>query len=110
MENKKNQNTLSEQSNLQSRELSDQELEQAAGGQGDINGSAATEWQTDYKGRVTHWKKESGEIYHFTCPTCGRILHKGTLGYLYCDPCDDWFTAAGANKVIDKASDRTWPF
>ena len=101
MENKKNQNTLSEQSNLQSRELSDQELEQAAGGQGDLNGSSASEWQKDYKGRVTHWKKENGEIYHFTCLKCGRILHMGTFSRLYCDPCDKSYSKSGANKVID---------
>lgn len=49
-------------------------------------------------GRVTHWIKD-GEIWHYTCPRCGRILHQGTLGLLYCDPCDDWFTTA--EKVID---------
>lgn len=107
MENKKNQDTLF---NPQSKELSDQELEQAAGGQADINGSSATEWQKDSQGRVTHWHTDYGEIYHFTCPKCGRILHKGTLGYLYCDPCDKWFTSVGANKVIDKERDRSWPF
>lgn len=101
MENKKNQDTMTEMSNPQSQELSDQELEQAAGGQGDANGSIASEWQTDYKGRVTHWKKENGEIYHFTCPKCGRILHLGTFSRLYCDPCDKSYSKSGANKVID---------
>ena len=51
---------------------------------------------------MTHWKNENGEIYHYTCPKCGRILHEGTLGMYYCDPCDDWFTKIGANEVIDQ--------
>ena len=101
MENKMKMDTQTEQSKPQSRELSDQELAQASGGQGDINGSAATEWKTDSQGRVTHWKKENGKIYHYTCPRCGRILHLGTLNFLYCDPCDDWFMSSSANMVID---------
>ena len=105
MEGKMNQDTLTEKSNFQSSELSDQELAQASGGGGDINGSAACVWKRDSQGRVTHWKKDSGAIYHYTCPTCGRILHEGTMDYLFCDPCDDWFSKLGANKVIDKESE-----
>ena len=104
MEGKMNQDTLTEKSNFQSSELSDQELEQASGGgfQG-LDKSHA--WKRDSQGRVTHRKSEFGEIYHYTCPKCGRILHEGTMGFLYCDPCDDWFSKLGANKVIDKESE-----
>lgn len=101
MENKMNPDTQTEQSKPQSRELSDQELAQASGGGATARANFASEWKKDSQGRVTHWKTESGKIYHYTCPTCGRILHIGTMGYLYCDPCDDWFSTAGANKVID---------
>ena len=110
MENKMNPDTQTEQSKPQSRDLSDQELAQASGG-GFQGLDKSHEWKRDSQGRVTHWKKENGKIYHYTCPRCGRILHLGTLNFLYCDPCDDWFSAAGANKVIDKASDETYdPF
>ena len=105
MENKMNPDTQTEQSKPQSRDLSDQELAQASGGGGDINGSAACVWKRDSQGRVTHWKTDSGKIDHYTCPRCGRILHEGTLDFLYCDPCDDWFCSGNTNKVIDKASD-----
>ena len=103
MENKMNPDTQTEQSKPQSRELSDQELAQASGG---ADGFAEPknkwyEWKRDSQGRVTHWKKDSGEIYHYTCPRCGRILHLGTLNFLYCDPCDDWFMSSSANMVID---------
>ena len=100
MEGKMNQDTLTEKSNFQSSELSDQELAQASGGgfQG-LDKSHA--WKRDSQGRVTHWKKENGKIYHYTCPRCGRILHLGTLNFLYCDPCDDWFMSSSANMVID---------
>ena len=109
MENKMNPDTQTEQSKPQRRELSDQELAQASGG-GDDGDPISQEcvwdvWKTDSQGRVTHWKKNNGEIVHYTCPRCGRILHEGTLDFLYCDPCDDWFCSGNTNKVIDKASD-----
>ena len=106
MEGKMNQDTLTEKSNFQSSELSDQELAQASGGGALGSAGAASEWKKDSQGRVTHWKTGSGQIFHYTCPRCGRILHEGTMGVLYCDPCDDWFMAGSANMVIDQeASD-----
>ena len=106
MENKMKMDTQTEQSKPQSRELSDQELAQASGGGNRRIESKATEWKTDSQGRVTHWKTGSGQIFHYTCPRCGRILHEGTMGVLYCDPCDDWFMPGSANMVIDQeASD-----
>ena len=54
MENKMKMDTQTEQSKPQSRELSDQELAQASGGGGDINGSASCVWKRDSQGRVTH--------------------------------------------------------
>ena len=103
MENKMNPDTQTEQSKPQRRELSDQELAQASGGNA---GGMATVWKTDSQGRVTHWIKNNGEIVHYTCPRCGRILHYGTLDFFYCDPCDDWFMPGSANMVIDQeASD-----
>ena len=108
MENKTNPDTQTEQSKPQSRELSDQELAQASGGE--YKEYVDDIWKRDSQGRVTHRKTEFEEIYHYTCPKCGRILHEGTMGYLFCDPCDDWFSG-GANKVIDKTSDETYdPF
>ena len=48
---------------------------------------------------MTHWYTDYGEVYHYICPKCGRILHKGSFGYLFCDSCDDWFT--DPEKVTD---------
>ena len=108
MENKMKMDTQTEQSKPQRRELSDQELAQASGGRDPCVGTDSyggkdtdTAWKTDSQGRVTHWKTENGKIYHYTCPRCGRILHLGTLNFLYCDPCDDWFMSRSANMVID---------
>ena len=100
MENKMNPDTQTEQSKPQSRDLSDQELAQASGGK--YKEYVDDIWKRDSQGRVTHWKTDSGKIYHFTCPRCGRILHAGAFGMYYCDPCDDWFTKIGANEVIDQ--------
>ena len=105
MENKMKMDTQTEQSKPQSRELSDQELAQASGGGALGSAGAASEWKKDSQGRVTH-RISGGTIYHYTCPKCGRILHEGTMGVFYCDPCDDWFMAGSANMVIDQeASD-----
>ena len=104
MENKMKMDTQTEQSKPQSRELSDQELAQASGG-GFQGLDKSHEWKRDSQGRVTH-RISGGTIYHYTCPKCGRILHEGTMGVLYCDPCDDWFMPGSANMVIDQeASD-----
>ena len=100
MENKMKMDTQTEQSKPQIRELSDQELEQASGG-GYQSLDKSHSWKTNSQSRVTHWKKDSGAIYHYTCPRCGRILHEGTMGVFYCDPCDDWFMSSSANMVID---------
>ena len=107
MENLMKMDTQTEQSKPQRRELSDQELAQASGGQddGDPIGKEYVwdVWKTDSQGRVTHWIKNTGEIVHYTCPRCGRILHYGTLDFFYCDPCDDcWFFENSVNKVIDQ--------
>lgn len=102
MKIKKNQDARLEKTNPQSRELSDQELEQATGGQIDVGAVVNAEnkmARTDSQGRATHWYSRNGGTYHFTCPTCGRILHEGSFGLLYCDPCDEWYTSSGANRV-----------
>ena len=104
MENKMKMDTQTEQSKPQSSELSDQELAQASGG-GFQGLDKSHEWKRDSQGRVTHWKTEKGpryQILHYTCPRCGRILHRGTMGYLYCDPCDDWFMSGPDKMVIDE--------
>ena len=101
MENKMNPDTQTEQSKPQSRELSDQELAQASGGEGDAGKAGETYvWKRDSQGRATHWIQD-GEIWHYICPRCGRILHRGTFYLWYCDPCDDWFTD-GQIRVIDQ--------
>ena len=50
----------------------------------------------DSKGRPTHWRSRSGadygKVYYYVCPHCGRLLHEGFFGRLFCDPCDEsWF-------------------
>ena len=114
MENKTNPDTQTEQSKPQSRDLSDQELAQASGGNGgDQNGLRKTYgdvdvWKWDSQGRATHLKDvTTGTIYHYTCPRCGRILHFGTWLCLYCDPCDEWWWSEDkVNKVIDEEGRR----
>lgn len=80
------------------QELPDESLDAVAGGgglDGDVNyeDNDPTAVGADSKGNTTHWQCANGDVYHYECPKCGRLLHQGTLGLLYCDPCDEWFTS-----------------
>ena len=77
------------------RELPDESLDAVAGGgDGDCNDNNPTPVGSDSQGNTTHWRLADGDVYHYVCPKCGRLLHKGTLTMLYCDPCDEWFSSS----------------
>ena len=79
----------------QSVDLTDEELALVAGGiefQSDSNEGNCEVWGRDNRGRDTHWReKKTGRIFHYECPRCGGLLHLGTMGVLYCDPCNTWY-------------------
>ena len=93
-------------------ELSDEELDNVAGGCGDTPDRSyerrkACRWDAD--GNATHWyalDHATGRIdviVYFTCPKCGGMLHEG-FGYkLFCDPCDtsynDYFNNVDVHKI-----------
>ena len=74
-------------------ELHEEQLEQASGGFFGTEEVEACRW--DSKGNGTHFAMRNDpfkQCWHYVCPHCGRLLHKGFLGRLYCDPCDEsWF-------------------
>lgn len=81
-------------------ELTEKKLEQASGGYGGDIGNHTLTYKAirwDARGNVTHWQAyyvgtPCRNPFHYVCPRCGRLLHAGTLGRLYCDPCDEsWF-------------------
>ena len=77
------------------RELPDESLDAVAGGgDGDCNDNNPTPVGSDSQGNTTHWRLADGDVYHYVCPKCGRLLHQGTLALLYCDPCDEWFSSS----------------
>ena len=79
------------------RELPDESLDAVAGGgDGDCNDNNPTPVGSDSQGNTTHWRLADGDVYHYVCPKCGRLLHEGTLGLCYCDPCDEWFSSVGS--------------
>ena len=77
------------------RELPDESLDAVAGG-----GDGHDHYWTDSQGNATHWRHEDGKVYHYVCPKCGRLLHEGTLGLCYCDPCDEWFSSAKIGSAV----------
>ena len=77
------------------RELPDESLDAVAGGGDGIwNVNDPTPVGSDSQGNTTHWRLADGDVYHYVCPKCGRLLHKGTLAMLYCDPCDEWYSSS----------------
>ena len=77
------------------RELPDESLDAVAGGgDGDCNDNNPTPVGSDSQGNTTHWRLADGDVYHYVCPKCGRLLHQGTLAMLYCDPCDEWYSSS----------------
>ena len=79
-------------------ELEEQNLEEVTGGHyvsSNIQRQFyAVRW--DSRGNETHWEWSVDGVakppYHYVCPNCGKLLHEGMLGRLYCDPCDEsWF-------------------
>ena len=86
------------------RELPDESLDAVAAGGGDGSSYSEDDNPTpvgsDSQGNTTHWRHPDGYIYHYVCPKCGRLLHKGTLAMLYCDPCDEWFSSAKIGSAV----------
>ena len=103
---------LLEMAKAENIELSDEELDNVAGGCGDTPDRSyerrkACRWDAD--GNATHWyalDHATGRIdviVYFTCPKCGGMLHEG-FGYkLFCDPCDtsynDYFNNVDVHKI-----------
>ena len=85
-------------------ELTDEDLVTAAGGKGREGLSVLQRYvyRTDSQGLPTHWSYyDSNVVYHYNCKRCGRILHEGTMGALYCDPCNTWFWPGTTSEVYD---------
>ncbi|MDO4460607.1 MAG: hypothetical protein Q4C42_11125 [Clostridia bacterium] len=90
-----------ENKELNTKKLSEEELDDVAGGGlfdafGHMYESTAKEavaWDDQH--REIEWKVEypySTVTFHYECPHCKRYLHAGSWGYFYCDPCDDYFS------------------
>ena len=82
------------------RELPDESLDAVAGGDFNHVARKSTPVGFDSRGNTTHWQFPDGNIYHYVCPKCGRLLHEGTLGLCYCDPCDEWFSSAKIGSAV----------
>ena len=82
---------------LMKEELPKEKLKMVAGGSNHSENKENKPVRWDSKGNETHWLEycrddDEYEPYHYRCPYCGRLLHKGALGRLYRDPCDEgWF-------------------
>lgn len=73
--------------------LSDEDLEGVSGGN-PIDGVNEPYDEKDVFDRKGRWIGRkmldwyyTERIYFYPC-TCGRPMHKGTMGFWYCDPCD----------------------
>lgn len=85
---------LLEKLNMQSKELSDEEMEAVAGGYSNDADVIDIEWGYDSKGRITRYWQTSGRVWGVNCPKCNRECYsKGDTGIWYCDHCNTWWYA-----------------
>ncbi len=82
------------------RMMNDNELEKVTGGELPFDtGADVICIRRDSKGNPTHFQGTrsgipiEGNVWHYVCPHCGRLLHEGFLGRMYCDPCDESWIA-----------------
>lgn len=84
-------------------QLSEEKLETAnGGGRFPMGGSGLLEvFDRDPKGRPTHWMMRlTGQIFYYACPKCKRVTYQGEGGFLYCDPCNTYWSASRENRVF----------
>lgn len=99
---------LPEQAAVEEHRLSDDELTAVAGGEEhDARLLYLKVCVVDEKGRAIRWRRFYSdfhyEIIHYECERCGRILHAGSYGLYYCDPCDEWYSYVfGVEEVVDE--------
>ena len=86
--------------------MDENELEKVTGGELPIEFGEMIEIRRDSKGNATHFQETrygvpvEGAVWHYVCPHCGRLLHRGVLGRMYCDPCDEgWFAELSLKRV-----------
>lgn len=109
MADEKNQNeqkqTIDEKDqNEKMQSVEEEDLEQVSGGRTRLTGTHSNPVvRRDAKGNPTHWRDpvQEGWIYCYRCPNCGKVLHQGAFGRLYCDPCDEsWFAMSLKRRYI----------
>lgn len=82
----------------------EEDLEQISGGKYKPAGAFDKVVCRDSRGNPTHWQAvrgaNCGKIYHYICPHCKGLLHKGAFERLYCDPCDEsWFAISLSREI-----------
>ena len=78
----------------ESSELSENQLEDIAGGSIIVDRDPDCKpIKTDCYGREIQWRQTERpfKTFHCKCSKCGKWLYKGSDGYLYCDPCNEWY-------------------
>ena len=51
------------------------------------------------KDQVVGYTGFEGTICYWPCPKCGKPMHKGTLGRVYCDPCGESYVELSHDKI-----------
>ena len=86
--------------------MNDNELEKVTGGELPVDFNEVIVIRRDSKGNPTHFQETcygapiEGAVHHYVCPHCGRLLHQGALGRMYCDPCDESWWANFSLKQV----------
>ena len=68
--------------------MTDSQLKTVAGASGRVPGELCERIECS-KGECGRFWLKSHVIEYQPCSHCGKPMHEGTLGFLYCDPCDN---------------------
>ncbi|MDO4460605.1 MAG: hypothetical protein Q4C42_11115 [Clostridia bacterium] len=86
--------------NTEKNMLHDEALEEVTGGAyAPVPHTTAVVEERDENGNAIHFSYD-GKKWHYECPNCHRILHAGSWGALYCDPCNTYFKVGTAEYAV----------
>ena len=88
----------------QAAALNDSELEDVAGGDSKFHCSTNDKYYRYLSHEDISYGKSAPGAY--LCPNCRRIVHKGSWGRYYCDPCNaSWYHI---NRLVPNMESGLW--
>ncbi len=97
-------NTENIRSKEQPAALKDFELDMVAGGSTKVHNETTGKYYRYYGSMDAYGTYSTAGT--FCCPNCNRVVHKGSWGRWYCDPCNESWYFTG--KLIPNMESGLW--